>query len=56
MDKHNDRKDLELTVREIRNAVKTPGKISRQQSAEDDGMWFPVLCAACFPVPTIKRS
>lgn len=55
MDKHNDRKDLELTVRETRNAVKVAGKISRQQSAEDDGLWFPIP-VACLPVPFIKRS
>jgi hypothetical protein len=55
MDKHNDRKELELTVREIRNAVKTTGRISRQQSAEDDSFWFSDICVAC-RVQLIKRS
>jgi hypothetical protein len=56
MDKHNDRKDLELTVREIRSAVKTPGRISRHPNLEDDDLWFPWMPVACLPVPVIKRS
>lgn len=54
MDKHNDRKDLELTVRETRNAVKATSRTSRQPSLGDD-FWFTDLSIAC-KVPTIERS